>query len=104
MNDLIARLQDFLSQPDLWSKPTTWICISCGVIAMFLVLRLFFRRKKVALVTEQSQARSAGGAFGALTPALDGQIPESQKEKREFGQMLKQAGMYSPTARASVYA
>lgn len=47
---------------------------------------------------------NSGGAFGGLTPALAAQIPESQRERREFGQMLKQAGMYSPTARASVYA
>lgn len=32
------------------------------------------------------------------------QLPESEKEHAEFGQMLKQAGLYSPTARSSVYA
>ena len=44
------------------------------------------------------------GAFGPLTDALARQIPESEREHREFGAMLRQAGMYSPTARASVYA
>jgi tight adherence protein C len=48
--------------------------------------------------------RPSGGVFGPLTEALAAQIPESAKEHAEFGAMLKQAGMYSRTARASVYA
>src|SRR5262245_47184622 len=44
------------------------------------------------------------GIFGRWTEALAAQIPESDKERREFGAMLKQAGLYSRTARASVYA
>lgn len=47
---------------------------------------------------------NSGGVFGPLTDALAAQLPESEKERREFGQMLRQAGLYSPTARASVYA
>ena len=105
MNDIIARIQESFSQPDLWSQPTTWVCVACGVGALLLVVRLMFRRKRPAETEAPSTGRpNGGGAFGALTPALASQIPESQKEKKEFGQMLKQAGMYSPTARASVYA
>ena len=105
MNDLIPRIQEFLSQPDLWSKPATWITVGCGVIVLVLIVRILFRRKKAADPQQVAPApRNGGGAFGSLTPALASQLPESQKEKREFGQMLKQAGMYSPTARASVYA
>src|SRR4051794_5164217 len=44
------------------------------------------------------------GVFGAWTDALARQIPESDKERKEFGALLKQAGLYSRTARASVYA
>src|SRR5437867_498810 len=44
------------------------------------------------------------GVFGAWTEALATQIPESAKERQEFGAILKQAGLYSRTARASVYA
>jgi tight adherence protein C len=47
---------------------------------------------------------ASGGVFGAWTEALASQIPESEKERREFGAILKQAGLYSRTARASVYA
>jgi tight adherence protein C len=49
-------------------------------------------------------AESTGGVFGSWTEALASQIPESEKERREFGALLKQAGLYSKTARASVYA
>src|SRR3989442_12999058 len=55
-------------------------------------------------VTPSDVLKPSGGVFGAWTEALAAQIPESEKERREFGAMLKQAGMYSRTARASVYA
>lgn len=48
--------------------------------------------------------KPTGGVFGVWTEALAAQIPESDKERREFGAVLKQAGFYSRTARASVYA
>ncbi len=44
------------------------------------------------------------GAFGALTPALAAQIPESAKETRDFQLLLKQAGFYHPAARNTIYA
>ena len=46
---------------------------------------------------------NTGGVFGAWTEALAAQIPESAKERQEFGAILKQAGLYRPSARASVY-
>jgi uncharacterized iron-regulated membrane protein len=83
MNDLITRLQETLSEPDLWSKPATWIAVGCGVLFLVLVARLMFRRKKPAepQPARRFDPRASGGAFGALTPALASQIPESQKEK-----------------------
>jgi tight adherence protein C len=45
-----------------------------------------------------------GGVFGVWTEALATQIPESDKERTEFAALLKQAGLYSRTARNSVYA
>src|SRR5690606_26152614 len=50
------------------------------------------------------QNLTPGGVFGAWTEAFASQIPESEKERHEFGALLKQAGLYSKTARASVYA
>jgi len=50
------------------------------------------------------EAEPSEGVYGALTPALAAQIPESQRESAEFGQLLRRAGLYSPSAQASVYA
>jgi len=55
-------------------------------------------------VTPSDVLQPSGGVFGAWTEALATQIPESEKERKEFGAILKQAGLYSRTARASVYA
>ena len=44
------------------------------------------------------------GLFGPLTPALAAQIPESEKERRDFQRLLRQAGLYRPSARATIYA
>lgn len=44
------------------------------------------------------------GAFGVLTPALAAQIPESEKESRDFQLLLRQAGLYHPAARNTIYA
>ena len=72
MNDLIARIQETLSQPDLWSRPATWIAVGCGVLVLALMIRLMFRRKKQAESRPAARLdpRTSGGAFGALTPAL----------------------------------
>ena len=51
-----------------------------------------------------ARAAASGGVFGAWTEALAAQIPESEKERKEFAALLKQAGLYSRTARSSVYA
>src|SRR5262249_35091978 len=55
-------------------------------------------------VPEPISSAPSGGVFGAWTEALASQIPESEKERKEFGAILKQAGLYSRTARGSVYA
>lgn len=44
------------------------------------------------------------GAFGPVTPALAAQLPESEKESREFRLLLRQAGIYRPAARNTIYA
>ncbi|GAB4137812.1 MAG: hypothetical protein Kow0040_24690 [Thermogutta sp.] len=44
------------------------------------------------------------GAFGLLTPALASQLPESEKESRDFRLLLRQAGIYHPAARNTIYA
>jgi len=79
--------------------------------SFFLIVRLWTRKPDRArsridqLCREGPEAEPAGeGVFGPLTPALAAQIPESAKERRDFRRLLRQAGLYSPTARITIYA
>ncbi len=44
------------------------------------------------------------GLLSAVAPALAAQIPESEKERRDFGLLLRQAGLYKPSTRTTIYA
>ena len=46
-----------------------------------------------------AEAAHAKPAFGTWTQALAAQIPESEKERRDFELLLRQAGMYAPMLR-----
>jgi tight adherence protein C len=73
-----------------------------STILFYLIARMFVRRKPVeddGLDQPQGQ-----GVFGSLTPALAAQLPESKKGRRDFGKLLRSAGIYSPTAKATIYA
>jgi tight adherence protein C len=50
------------------------------------------------------EAAAGEGVFGALTPALAAQIPESSRETRDFRKMLRSAGLYQPHAAMTIYA
>jgi tight adherence protein C len=105
MNELLHNLQSYLADagaPVWLQSPLAWLAIACGLFGVLVVIRMLLKRS--AISPREADSRSTGGVFGPLTEALAGQIPESEKEHREFGAMLKQAGMYSRTARASVYA
>jgi tight adherence protein C len=107
MNNLIQNLHDRLADagaPAWLQQPSGWITIACGLAVVLIVLRMLFKRTATAARQAEPARDDAGGVFGPLTDALARQIPESEKEHKEFGAMLKQAGMYSRTARASVYA
>src|SRR5262245_37056195 len=116
--DLLARsgAPDWLQRPSSWLAVVC--CI--GIVAL-LVRMLFKRSREMQappLRFEANRARmpsrrtpasapapvpvravtppargadSAGGVFGAWTEALASQIPESEKEHKEFGAILKQA-------------
>jgi tight adherence protein C len=111
MQELILHIQDALARagaPEWLQRPSSWLVVA-GVLAIVLIaVRLLFKRSRAAqpapTANEPPSRESSGGIFGAWTDAFASQIPESEKERREFGAMLKQAGMYSRTARASVYA
>jgi tight adherence protein C len=108
MNELIQNIQSQLAAagaPAWLQQPAAWIAIACGLAVVLVLIRMLMKRSTESrLETARDDRDSGGGVFGPLTDALAGQIPESEKEHREFGAMLKQAGMYSRTARASVYA
>jgi tight adherence protein C len=109
MQSLIFQIQDFLARngaPAWLQRPAVWLSIVCGLGIVVVVLRLFLKRRQPAatLPSAPEPRRVAGGVFGGWTDAFASQIPEGEKERQEFGAILKQAGMYSPTARASVYA
>jgi len=112
MAELIIVIQDYLARagaPDWLLKPSSWLVLACGLAVIAIVVRMLLKRSRdvqPAAPANEPPARepASGGIFGGWTEAFAAQIPESDKERREFGAMLKQAGMYSRTARASVYA
>ena len=104
IQDIQAWLAD-QGAPEWLQSPVAWFGIACFLLAVPVVLRLLFSKKKdEATERPADPRRPSGGVFGPLTEALASQIPESEKERVEFGQMLRQAGLYSPTARQSIYA
>jgi tight adherence protein C len=113
MNQIIQQMQNFLAErgaPDWLLHPGAWIAIVCGLVGVLLVAARSLRRAKGASPPAQAEPGRRlsddlpGGVFGALTEPLAAQIPESDKERVEFAKLLRKAGMYSRTARASVYA
>jgi tight adherence protein C len=124
MQQLIFSIQDILAQygaPAWLQRPGSWLALAAGLGVIVFVVRILVKRRLElrAEATEpplrfSNRNATAGarreyvddrtGVFGTWTDALASQIPESEKERKEFGAILKQAGLYSPTARASVYA
>ena len=72
-----------------------------GVIAVFVLMYLMFGRYTQTI---DDPDRVDRGIFGRLTKPLASQLPESESEAKEFQQLLRQAGIYQPTARHSIYA
>jgi tight adherence protein C len=87
-----------------------WMALAvAAVAAVWVVLRI------VSVVRPKAAAAVAGGGdipfendhdgiFGGWTDAFASQLPESKKEAVDFAHLLRQAGMYHPAARASIYA
>jgi tight adherence protein C len=121
MNEQILQIQLWLAEhgaPDWLQRPASWLMIACGLAVLLVAVRMVFKRSRKPAESAASNSsptrgdasrRSAiqpagGGVFGAWTEAFASQIPESDKERKEFAAVLKQAGLYSSTARNSVYA
>jgi tight adherence protein C len=114
MNEKLLEIQLWLAErgaPEWLQRPATWLSIACGACVVLVIVRMLLKRapKTEALTpnpspTREERNRTSGGVFGSWTEAFASQIPESDKERREFAAVLKQAGLYSSTARNSVYA
>lgn len=79
----------------------TGLPLAVGAAALCLVLLVgWFLRSLFSI----GRGGSRSGVFGPLTDAFAAQLPESSKETSEFARLLRQAGLYTPTARASIYA
>ena len=95
--------------------PTQWgvpMMIFVGTASLvYLIGRLVLRRPSAERIRLQRIAAAGAdddepqeGVFGPLNKALAAQIPESGKESRDFRLLLRQAGLYGPTAGTTVYA
>ncbi len=84
-----------------------WSIIGC-VIALVVYRRRVAKKRQAQEQKERPRFVDYGdgqeGAFGSATEALAAQIPEGRKEAKDFAALLKQAGLYSRTARMSIYA
>lgn len=105
MNPITQKIYDWFGG-QITPETAEWILLA-GVFVVatavfWLVGRLlFFRPRRSDQEAESAEPR---GLFSALAPALAEQIPESQKERQEFAKMLRQAGLYQPQARTTIYA
>ena len=92
-----------------WGVPMLIFVGSASLIYLFG--RLVLRRPSAERIRLQKIAAAAigndepeEGFFGPLSEALAAQIPESEKESRDFKLLLRQAGLYGPRAGTTIYA
>jgi tight adherence protein C len=92
-----------------WEGPV--VVFAATALVFFLLARSLLRKPSREQLRLQQIAQrwpwdqqSRQGTFGAWTDALAAQIPESEKERHDFGLLLRQAGMYAPEAAKSIYA
>ncbi len=114
MSDIIEYIQSLFRQIDISLIPqdgtSKWMMYGIVAVTILLIIRLRSHKKLADTQRDEQEALPiqladrSEGAFGAATDALAAQIPESRKETRDFDFLLRQAGLYSPTARASIYA
>ena len=110
----IDTLNTWLSDGEWPVGLLPWIPAAFVVIGVWVIwIRILLRRRtrsvddrltKIRGTDGDTHLEQSEGVFGALTPALAAQIPESRKESRDFAQLLRSAGIYSRTARTSIYA
>ena len=97
MESILYNLNDFTS-----SAVPLFGAILLGGVAVFVLMWMMVRRRPFDPNVDPNAVDR--GIFGRLTNPLAKQLPESKKEAAEFQQLLRQAGIYQPSARESIYA
>ncbi|GAB6165063.1 hypothetical protein JCM19992_10630 [Thermostilla marina] len=113
VNAMNLAMIDLQTLSALWAEwglsIATFVTVVCGA---WLGMWIWLRRPQpktedqehLSPVPLEDPDMDDPGAFGPLTPALAAQIPESGKETREFQLLLRQAGLYHPAAKNTIYA
>lgn len=122
MNEILVELKTLfvrLAQGDTSAfyetKNATWLALGALVCVALLVVRMLTKPRSTPseeppqplddeALERSLRAPGENGVFGWLTDALATQLPEGAKERGEFQKLLRQAGLYSRTARVSIYA
>ncbi|MCG8585903.1 MAG: type II secretion system F family protein [Pirellulales bacterium] len=111
MTHIVEQLVANLSDPEahMWLVPGGVFALV--VAAVWISYRRATRKpstleRRLGAIHPAGDAEVASdqGVFGALTPALAAQIPESRRETRDFSKMLRSAGLYQPHAAVTIYA
>ncbi len=83
-----------------------------AALVFYLIARIWTRKpspeqmrlKRISPDVSLGEEPADEGLVDALAPALAVQLPETEKERRDFQLLLRQAGLYSPRARVLIYA
>ncbi len=83
-----------------------FVSLTCYVVARYFTSRPPREDARLKQISHDSpfNGEPEAGVFGAWSPALAAQLPESEAEQKEFRQMLRQAGIYQPGASETIYA
>ncbi|MEZ6069703.1 MAG: type II secretion system F family protein [Pirellulales bacterium] len=87
----------------VWWAPIVAFALA---VAVFMLASYVFGRATAQPVRDVDplDAPPSEGIFGPLTPALAAQLPESEKETRDFKKLLRTAGMYESHSLTTIYA
>jgi tight adherence protein C len=105
---LTAQIPDALGLYEslLMALVFAFVALVVYMLGRFLTSRPPREDLRLEQITHDSpyNGEPKAGLFGVWTPALAAQIPETETEKKEFRQLLKQAGIYQPRAGETIYA
>ena len=105
---LLSQIENMLSP---YESLVLALIFASVALAIYLLGRSFTLRPpredaRLKQISDDSpyNGEPEAGVFGAWSPALAAQLPESETEQKEFRQLLRQAGIYQPRASETIYA